>query len=314
MKKTEKNLNGKTKGKGYFRKNFLLYLMMIPGLIYLIINNYMPMFGLSFAFKKINYSIGIFKSPWVGFNNFKYLFKTKDAYIIFRNTILYNLAFIVLGTILAVIVAIMLEQLTKKYLKVVQTSILLPYLLSTSVIAYLAYAFLSTDNGFINNVILKALGKDSINWYATAKYWPFILIFIYLWKSFGYSSILYFATLIGIDKSYYEAAVLDGASVRQQIKYITLPFLKPTIITLVTISLGRMFYSDFGLFYQIPMNNGMLYNATNTIDTYTYRGLLQLNDVGRSSAAGFLQSLLGFVLVLVTNLIIRKIDKDNALF
>ncbi len=314
MEKTKSKSKDKIKKKGYLAKNYTLYLMMIPGLVYLVINNYLPMFGLSFAFKKINYNLGIFKSPWVGLKNFTYLFKTKDAFIIFRNTISYNLVFIVLGTLLAIAVAIMLEQLTSKVLKVIQTSILLPFLLSTSVIAYLVFAFFSTDNGFINNIILGSLGKNPINWYSTPKYWPFILTFIYLWKSFGYNSILYFATLIGIDKSYYEAAVLDGASVRQQIKYITLPFLKPTIIVLVTLSIGRMFYSDFGLFYQIPMNNGMLFNATNTIDTYTYRGLLQLNDVGRSSAAGFLQSLLGFALVLTTNTIVRKLDKDNALF
>jgi ABC-type polysaccharide transport system, permease component len=314
MEKTASKSKDKIKKKGYLAKNITLYLMMVPGLIYLVINNYLPMFGLSFAFKKINYNLGLLKSPWVGLKNFTYLFKTKDAYIIFRNTILYNLVFIVLGTLLAIAVAIMLEQLSKRYLKVVQTSILLPFLLSTSVIAYLAFAFLSTDNGFINKIILHSMGKNAINWYSSPKYWPFILTFIALWKSFGYNSILYFATLIGIDKSYYEAAVLDGASVGQQIKYITLPFLKPTIIVLVTLSIGRMFYSDFGLFYQVPMNNGMLFNATNTIDTYVYRGLLQLNDVGRSSAAGFLQSLLGFVLVLTTNTIVRKIDKENALF
>lgn len=167
---------------------------------------------------------------------------------------------------------------------------------------------------FINNSILKPLGAKGIEWYSSPQYWPAILIFIYLWKSFGYSSILYFATLIGIDDSYYEAAVVDGASTWQQIKYITLPCLKPTIITLVIMHLGRMFYSDFGLFYQVPMNNGMLFDVTNTIDTYVYRGLLQLNDVGRSSAAGFLQSVFGFILVLTANYITRKVDADSALF
>jgi putative aldouronate transport system permease protein len=199
-------------------------------------------------------------------------------------------------------------------LRVYQTSILLPFLLSSVVIAYLVFAFLSSSDGFINKSILKPLGIEPVGWYSSPKYWPFILTFIYLWKSFGYSSILYFATLIGIDKSYYEAAVIDGANGWQQIRYVTLPFLKPTIITLVILYLGRMFYSDFGLFYQVPMNNGMLFNATNTIDTYVYRGLLKLNDVGRSSAAGFLQSVLGFILVLGANAVTRKIDSDNALF
>lgn len=295
-------------------KNLSLYLLMLPGLIYLFINNYLPMFGLTFAFKKINYTVGIFRSPWVGFENFTYLFKTRDAFIIFRNTILYNLVFIGLGTVLAITVAIMLGQIKNKFMRVYQTSILIPYLLSTAVISYLAYAFLSSDTGFINNSILKPLGAKGIEWYSSPQYWPAILIFIYLWKSFGYSSILYFATLIGIDDSYYEAAVVDGASTWQQIKYITLPCLKPTIITLVIMHLGRMFYSDFGLFYQVPMNNGMLFDVTNTIDTYVYRGLLQLNDVGRSSAAGFLQSVFGFILVLTANYITRKVDADSALF
>ena len=275
---------------------------------------YLPMFGLTFAFKKINYTVGVFESPWVGLDNFTYLFKTSDAFVIFRNTLCYNLAFIVLGTILAIVVAIFLEQVRTKMLRVYQTSILIPYLLSITVVSYLAFAFLSSDNGFINNSILKLFGMDEISWYSSPKYWPFILTFIYLWKSFGYSSILYFATLIGIDDSYYEAAVIDGASTWQQIRHITLPCLKTTIITLVIMHIGRMFYSDFGLFYQVPMNNGLLFSVTNTIDTYVYRGLLQLNDVGRSSAAGFLQSILGFVLVMITNMITRKIDKESALF
>lgn len=295
-------------------KNIALYLLMIPGLIYLLINNYLPMFGLTFAFKKINYTVGVFESPWVGLDNFKYLFKTNDAFIIFRNTILYNLVFIVLGTVLAITVAILLGQIKKRALRVYQTSVLIPYLLSTAVISYLGFAFLSTDNGFINNSILEPLGFDPVGWYSAPGYWPVILTVIYLWKSFGYSSILYYATLIAIDDSYYEAAVIDGASTWQQIKFITLPCLKSTIITLVVIHLGRMFYSDFGLFYQVPMNNGMLYSTTNTIDTYVYRSLLQLNDVGRSSAAGFLQSILGFLLVLGANTLTRKVDRENALF
>ena len=292
---TSQNRQGKIKKKGSFTRNLPLYLLMIPGLLYLIINNYLPMFGLTFAFKKINYTVGVFESPWVGLDNFTYLFKTSDAFVIFRNTLCYNLAFIVLGTVLAIVVAIFLEQVRTKMLRVYQTSILIPYLLSIT-------------------VVLKLLGMDEISWYSSPKYWPFILTFIYLWKSFGYSSILYFATLIGIDDSYYEAAVIDGASTWQQIRHITLPCLKTTIITLVIMHIGRMFYSDFGLFYQVPMNNGLLFSVTNTIDTYVYRGLLQLNDVGRSSAAGFLQSILGFVLVMITNMITRKIDKESALF
>ena len=303
------------KKKNEFQKHWALILFMVPGLLYLLINNYLPMFGIAIAFKKVNYTIGIWKSPWVGFDNFTYLFKTKDAYVIFRNTILYNLAFIVLGTILSVATAILLGEIKKRgLLRVYQTSILLPHILSTAVIAYLAFAFLSKDSGFLNNAILKPLGLDPVSWYSKPKYWPFILVFIQLWRTVGYTTIMYYATLVGIDSSYYEAAVLDGASTWQQIRFITLPCLKTTIITLTIMNLGRMFYSDFGLFYQVPMNNGLLFNATNTLDTYVYRGLLELNDIGRSSAACFLQSVLGFILVYAANAITRKVDSDSAVF
>ena len=297
------------------QKHWTLILFMVPGLVYLLINNYIPMAGILLAFKKVNYTLGIFKSPWCGLSNFKYLFKTKDAAIIFRNTVLYNLAFIVLGTAAAVATAILLGEVKKKkLLKIYQTSILLPHILSTAVIAYLAFAFLSKDSGFLNNAIIKPLGGDAISWYSKPKYWPYILTFIQLWRSVGYTTIMYYATLVGIDTSYYEAAVIDGASTWDQIRYITLPCLKTTIITLTIMNLGRMFYSDFGLFYQVPMNNGLLFNATNTLDTYVYRGLLELNDIGRASAACFIQSVLGFVLVWGANALTRKVDPDSAVF
>ena len=297
------------------QKHWTLILFMVPGLVYLLINNYIPMAGIVLAFKKVNYTLGIFKSPWCGLSNFKYLFKTKDAAIIFRNTVLYNLAFIVLGTAAAVATAILLGEVKKKkLLKIYQTSILLPHILSTAVIAYLAFAFLSKDSGFLNNGIIKPLGGEAISWYSKPKYWPFILTFIQLWRSVGYTTIMYYATLVGIDTSYYEAAVIDGASTWDQIRYITLPCLKTTIITLTIMNLGRMFYSDFGLFYQVPMNNGLLFNATNTLDTYVYRGLLELNDIGRASAACFIQSVLGFVLVWGANALTRKVDPDSAVF
>lgn len=297
------------------QKHWTLILFMVPGLVYLLLNNYIPMAGILLAFKKVNYTTGIFKSPWCGLSNFKYLFKTKDAAIIFRNTVLYNLAFIVLGTAAAVATAILLGEVKKKkLLKIYQTSILLPHILSTAVIAYLAFAFLSKDSGFLNNGIIKPLGGEAISWYSKPKYWPFILTFIQLWRSVGYTTIMYYATLVGIDTSYYEAAVIDGASTWDQIRYITLPCLKTTIITLTIMNLGRMFYSDFGLFYQVPMNNGLLFNATNTLDTYVYRGLLELNDIGRASAACFIQSVLGFVLVWGANALTRKVDPDSAVF
>ncbi len=292
-----------------------LYLMMLPGLAYIVINNYMPLAGLQLAFKKFKYSLGIWESPWNGLKNFTYLLRTGDAWIIIRNTLGYNLMFIFLGTLLAIVVAILLDSVQHKRLQqTYQTVILIPYLISYVIVSYIVYALLGESNGMINNSILKALGQQAVPWYSDPKYWPYILTFVQLWKTFGYCSIIYFATIMGIDKSFYEAAVVDGASTWQQITCITLPMLKPVIITLTLLSIGRIFYSDFGLFYQVPMNTGLLYNATNTIDTYVYRGLLETNDVGRASAAGFIQSVLGFLLVLGTNAIVRKVEKEQALF
>ncbi len=292
-----------------------LYLMMLPGLIYLLVNNYMPMAGLALAFKKVNYSLGLFNSPWCNFQNFKFLFSTNDAFLFFRNTILYNLAFIILGNMIGVFVAIGLDCIHHKFFKrFSQVIILIPYLLSTVIISYIVFAFLSGSNGFMNMTILPFFGIEPISWYNSAKYWPVILTIVYLWMTFGYSSILYYSTLIGVDKSYYEAATVDGAGIWAQIRFITLPALKPTIIILVLISVGRICYSDFGLFYQVPMNSGLLYSTTQTIDTYVYRGLLELNDIGRSTAGGFLQSVLGFICVFTANAVVSKIDKDSSLF
>ena len=291
------------------------YVMMVPGLLYLIVNNYLPMFGLVIAFKRIDYRLGIFGSPWTGLSNFEYLFKTSDAWIITRNTIGYNVIFIVLGTVVSVAVAILLNEIQGiRRKKIYQTLILIPYLISTVVVSYLVYAFLRVDSGFINNTVIRGLGMEPASWYSEPKYWPFILVIVNLWKSFGYSCILYYASVIGIDGALYEAAVVDGAGRWQRIRHIILPSLRGTIITLTLMSVGRIFYSDFGLFYQVPMDSGLLYDVTNTIDTYVYRGLLRLNDVGRASAAGFYQSLVGFIIVLGANLAVRRIDKENALF
>lgn len=291
-----------------------LFSMMLPGFIYLIINNYIPMAGLTIAFKRFDYSKGIWGSEWCGFDNFTYLFRTQDALNIVRNTIGYNLVFILLGNVFAVAVAIMLNNLRGQMnKKVYQTVILIPYLISMVVVSYIVFGFLSQENGFLNKLIV-SMGGEPISWYTTSKYWPFILTIVNLWKGFGYSSILYYATVIGIDSSLYEAATVDGANKWKQIWHVTLPGLKGTIITMVLLNLGRMFYSDFGLFYQVPMRSGLISSVTDTIDVFVYKGLTQLNDVGRASAAGFLQSVLGFILVLTANYIVRKIDEENALF
>ncbi len=302
------------KRKSLIRRSIPIYIMALPGLIYLFINNYMPMPGIILAFKNYKAKDGIYGSKWAGFKNFKYLFSTQDAFVITRNTICYNLVFIVVNLIAAVAVAIILSELVGKQKKFYQSVILLPYLLSAVIISYLVFAFLSPENGFVNNSILKPLGKEGISWYQEKKYWPFILVFVNLWKGIGYNCIIYLSTIIGFDRGLYEAASIDGATKWQQITKITLPLLRPTIIMLTMMAVGRIFYSDFGLFYQVPQNSGALYSVTNTIDTYVYRGLLELGDITMSAAAGVYQSLVGFVLVLTANLAVRKFDPDSALF
>ena len=297
------------------KKYAWLYVFALPGFIYLIINNYFPMIGLTLAFKNYSFAKGIFGSPWNGVGNFTFLFGSKWAKIMFRNTVLYNIVFIILGTVFAIFVAILLGEVRSAKLKqTYQTLILIPHLISMVLVGYLVYAVLTPTTGFLNKSIIEPLGGETINWYTEPKYWPFILTIVHLWKSFGFQSIIYYATIIGFDKTYYEAAVVDGASVWQQITKLTLPLLRPTVIILLIMSLGRMFASDFGLFYQVPMDNGALYDVTTTIDTYVYRALMQDHDVGRSLAAGFLQSILGFIFVLTTNAIVRKIEPESSLF
>lgn len=292
-----------------------IYLMALPGLIYLFINNYMPMPGLVLAFKNYNARKGMWGSPWAGLNNFKYLFATSDAFIITRNTILYNLAFIVVNTVGAIAVAIILSELKRKKLKnFYQSVILLPHLISAVIVSYIVFAFLSTESGFLNSVLKRVFGMESIAWYAEKKYWPFILVLVSAWKTIGYQCVIYLATLLGFDRAFYEAADLDGATMWQQIRLITLPLLRPTVIMLTMMAVGRIFYSDFGLFYQVPQNSGALFSVTNTIDTYVYRGLLEAGNISMSAAAGFYQSIVGFILVLGANLLVRKLDSDSALF
>ena len=301
--------------KAKIKKYLPLYILALPGLLYLFINNYIPMAGVIIAFKNIDFQKGILGSDFVGLKNFEYLFKTKDAFIITRNTILYNISFIILTLIVSITFAIILNELRNRIAsKIYQTIMLLPFLISMVIVSYLVFAFLSSDTGFINNSVLPLFGKEKISWYTEPRYWPFILVLVQLWKGVGYSVIIYLAAIVGIDPQYYEAASLDGATVLKRIRYITLPLIRPIIIMLLLLSVGRIFYSDFGLFYQVPQNSGMLYSTTNVIDTYVYRALIQLGDIGMSSAAGLYQSLVGFILVISANLIVRKLDSDSALF
>lgn len=317
MEKVKKMPAKKTdaKKKIHWKQYLPYYLFALPGLIYMICNNYMPMFGIIIAFKNLNFRKGILGSDWAGFENFRYLFASNDALAITRNTILYNVAFIILTTVCAIAVATLINEIRSKTAsKLYQSLILLPYLMSWVIVSYLGYAMLSGETGMINNSILKPLGLPTISWYNSPQYWPYILTFVHLWKAIGYAMIIYYSSIVGISQDYYEAATLDGASKWQQIKNITLPLLKPTVITMLVLQVGRIFYSDFGLFYQIPMNSGTLYGVTRTIDVYVYNALMKSSDFGMSSAASVYQSLVGFVMIIAVNALIRKTSKENALF
>lgn len=294
------------------KRNIPLYLMMLPGLLYLLANNYIPMFGILIAFKKVNFAVGLLQSPWVGFDNFKFLFVTKDAFIMIRNTLAYNAVWIIMDLIIAVFIAICMAEISsRKIAKVIQPVICFPSMVSAVLLSFIVYAFLSTSYGYLNTTIFK---DAPVNWYATAKYWPIILTIVHFWQNAGQSSIIYMASIGGIDKSLYESARLDGAGKWNQIRHITLPMLRPMIILMLLMSIGRIFNSDFGLFYQVPLGSGLLNSTTQTIDTYVYRALLELNNVSMSSAASVFQAVIGFVLVMLSNLMVKIVEPDNALF
>ena len=251
------------------------------------------------------------KSPWVALDNFEFLFKTKDAAIMIRNTLAYNAAWIVMGMVISVFIAICMSEIAKRPIaKVIQPVICFPSMVSAVILSFIVYAFLSTSYGYVNTAIL----GQRVNWYATAKYWPVILTIVHFWQSSGQSSIIYMASIGGIDKGLYESARIDGASKLKQIWYITLPMLRPMMTLMLLMAVGKIFNSDFGLFYQVPLGSGLLYSTTQTIDTYVYRALLELNDVGMSSAASVFQAVIGFILVVVSNALVRVVDPDNALF
>jgi putative aldouronate transport system permease protein len=299
-------------------RNKALLLMVLPASIWFIFFSYLPMLGTVISFKEYRVHGGflssIIHSRWVGFDNFKFLFSTNDAYIITRNTLLYNIVFIIIGLVLAVAMAIVLSEIANKRLaKWFQTGMFMPYFLSWVIVGYFAYSFLSYDRGVMNKIVL-AFGMDPQQWYSEPKYWPFIIVIVFLWKSLGYNSVVYLAAIMGIDKSLYEAAMIDGANKWQQIRNVTLPMLTPLMTILTLLAIGRIFYADFGLFYQVTRDSGTLYNVTNVIDTYVYRGLKTTGEIGMSTAAGLYQSFVGFALVITSNWIVRRFNKDNALF
>jgi len=300
-------------------RNRVMLFMVLPGAIWFFFFSYLPLVGTVAAFKEYRFSregfwASLMKSEWVGWDNFKFLFSTSDAWLITRNTLFYNIAIIFLGLVFAVALAILLSELVNKRLaKLYQTGMFLPYFLSWVIVGYFAFSFLSMDRGMLNQII-GWFGLEPIQWYSEAKYWPYILVFVALWKTIGYSSVVYLASILGIDKSLYEAAMIDGASKWQQIRNITIPLLSPIITIMTLLAVGRIFYADFGLFYQVPRDSGTLYSVTNVIDTYVYRGLKTSGEIGMSTAAGLYQSVVGFVLVIISNYVVRKVDKDSSLF
>lgn len=303
------------------KRNNQIALFTIPGFVWMMVFSYLPMFGLLIAFKDFKNTTGdfissLFASEWT-LKNFRIFFTTKDAGLILRNTIFYNLVFMVLNIIVPLLIAIMLHELLQKRMaKVYQTASFLPYFLSWIVISYSIYALLSPQTGLINKII-GLFGGKGVDWYRTPKYWPFIFTFLSVWKNLGYNTIIYLAALTGIDKSLYEAAAIDGASKTQQARYITVPLLTPVIIIIFILGLGSIFRSDFGLFYHIPITGGgtaALRNISEVIDTYIYKLLMQSQNISQSAAISFVQSVIGFILIFFANKIVKRYDPDRAIY
>lgn len=314
------NSKVREKRKKISRDDIELTLLALPTLIWYAVFSFLPMVGILIAFKKFRMVPGkgfiqnLIKSEWVGLVNFEFLFKTPDAMIIIRNTVLYNLVFIILGTVIPIALAISITQMYSKWLaKVCQTAMFLPHFLSWVVVSYFVFAFLSYDKGIINQ-ILTFFGKTKIQWYMKDQYWPYIIVFMQIWKSMGYNMVVYLASIAGIDQTYYEAALIDGAGKWQQIKYITIPLIKPIIIIMFILAVGKIFNSDFGLFYQLPKNSGALFNTTATIDTYVYKAIEGTGSMAMSSAAAFFQSIIGFITIVTANAAVKKIDGESGLF
>jgi ABC-type polysaccharide transport system permease subunit len=297
-----------------FRRNWVLFILLLPAILFFAVNCYLPMAGVYFAFEKFNFRDGLWSSPFVMFDNFKYIWSA-DLFKLVKNTVLYNLVFIVLGHAFKIFIAILISQITGKWFKRInQTLIFMPHFVSYVILSVIVYNALSFETGAVNT-FLTSIGLDRIDFYNTPSYWPFIIVFFELWKGVGYGSVVYLAAILGIDKSLYEAADVDGANIFQQIRYITLPNLKPTFFILILFSLGNIMRGQFDLFYQTVGNNGLLYNTTDIFDTYVYR-LTMTNPLnnGLGTAAGLFQSLFGFITILITNIIVKRKNEDYALF
>ena len=297
-----------------FKKNKALFAMILPAVLLVFIMQYLPMSGLVLAFKAYRYDRGVFGSAWNGLNNFRYLFASGTGWLITRNTILYNLLNLITSQLLAVIIAIFICEINNRIFKrVTQTVILLPYFISWVVVGVFVYSIFNYETGLING-IREALGQDPVNFYRMPGAWPIIICCFNSWKWTGYNSVIYIAAIMGIDGAINEAAEIDGATIFQRIHNITIPSIRPTLITMILLQVGRILRGDFEMFYQIVGNNGQLFNATDVIDTYVFRSLTQNPDIGVTAAATFYQSVLCFIIIVVVNAIVKHIDEDYALF
>ncbi|MBY3618901.1 sugar ABC transporter permease [Acinetobacter sp. CUI P1] len=296
-------------------KNYrVLLLMLAPAVAFFLLFAYVPMAGIIIAFKHYDYAGGIFGSAWNGFDNFRFFFESGDAWRVTRNTALYNIAFIVVNNSLQIFAAIMLFEVGGKWFrKITQSALFLPYFISWVVVGAIAYNLLNYDIGTVN-ALLRGLGLEPIDIYNTPAYWPYILVLVSAWKGLGYGTVMYLAAITGIDTEQYEAAEIDGANIFQRIRKVTIPNLYPTIIILVLLAVGNIFRGDFGMFYNMIGNNGLLFSSTDVIDTFVFRSLITSNDIGMSAAAGVFQSVLGFATIMTVNYAVRKYDKDRALF
>ncbi len=296
------------------KKNKVLLLMLLPAVLFFVIFSYIPMIGIIIAFKSFDYNAGVFSSPWVGLENFKFLFLSGNLLEVVKNTVLYNIAFIIINNFFEITLAIMLAELGGKYFKkIAQSLTFLPYFLSWVVVGAIVYNLFNYETGFLNG-LLKSLNIDPVNLSNYPIAWIFIIIVICLWKNIGYGSVVYLAAVTSIDTQMYEAAEIDGANIFSRIRYITIPSLTPTIIILVLLSMGQIFRGDFSMFYQIVGGNSLVYSTTDVIDTFVTRSLLETREFGMSASAGLLQSVLCFIIISVVNFVVRRVDKDYALF
>lgn len=296
------------------RRNATSYLLVLPAMVYTFIFGYMTYPYMVIAFQRFNYTKGIFQSEWIGLKNFEFFFRSYKAVTITSNTIFLNLLFIVFGTLTALLISLLLNELRKKlFVKISQSVMLFPHFISWIVVSYVLYAFFSMDMGLVNQVLNK-LGIASVNWYTKPEVWPGILTAMHVWKGAGMSAVIYLATITGIDETLYEAAEIDGANRWQMCLRITLPLMMPTVVILTLLSIGKIMYGDFGMIYALIGDNGTLYSTTDIIDTYVFRSLRRIGDPSEAMAVGLFQSVVGFILVFGTNAITRKFFRDGALY